>query len=97
MNEHFVNIKVDREERPDLDGIYMQATVAMTGSGGWPMSVFLTPDLKPFYARHLLPACAPLQHARLQGCTGGLANAWKTTAPKWKTRRQGQATCRRNH
>ena len=41
MNENFINIKVDREERPDLDGIYMQAVVAMTGSGGWPMSVFL--------------------------------------------------------
>ncbi|HMD82697.1 MAG TPA: thioredoxin domain-containing protein, partial [Anaerolineales bacterium] len=55
MNEHFVNIKVDREERPDLDGIYMQATMAMTGSGGWPMSVFLTPDLKPFYAGTYFP------------------------------------------
>ena len=44
MNAHFVNIKVDREERPDLDGIYMQAVVAMTGQGGWPMSVFLTPE-----------------------------------------------------
>jgi uncharacterized protein len=55
MNEHFVNIKVDREERPDLDAIYMQATVAMTGSGGWPMSVFLTPDLKPFYAGTYFP------------------------------------------
>jgi uncharacterized protein len=47
MNEHFVNIKVDREERPEIDSIYMQATVAMTGSGGWPMSVFLTPELVP--------------------------------------------------
>src|SRR3970282_379128 len=49
MNEHFINIKVDREERPDIDGIYMQAVVAMTGSGGWPMSIFMSPDLKPFY------------------------------------------------
>lgn len=48
MNTHFVNIKVDREERPDLDTIYMDAVVAMTGRGGWPMTVFLTPDLKPF-------------------------------------------------
>jgi uncharacterized protein YyaL (SSP411 family) len=64
MNENFINIKVDREERPDLDAIYMGATVAMTGSGGWPMSVFLTPDLKPFYTgtyfppvpRHNLPS-----------------------------------------
>jgi uncharacterized protein YyaL (SSP411 family) len=49
MNEHFVCIKVDREERPDLDQIYMNAVQMMTGRGGWPMSVFLTPDLKPFY------------------------------------------------
>src|ERR687893_105910 len=49
MNEHFVNIKVDREERPDLDGIYMQAVQAMTGHGGWPMTTFLTPDREPFY------------------------------------------------
>src|SRR5690606_34836708 len=50
MNEHFVNIKVDREERPDLDSLYMNAVVAMTGQGGWPMSVFLTPQGEPFYA-----------------------------------------------
>ena len=43
MNEHFVNVKVDREERPDLDAVYMDAVVAMTGHGGWPMTVFLTP------------------------------------------------------
>ena len=49
MNEHFVCIKVDREERPDLDAIYMNATVAMTGQGGWPMTCFLTPDGEPFY------------------------------------------------
>src|SRR6056300_1327119 len=49
MNAHFVNIKVDREERPDLDAIYMDAVQAMTGRGGWPMSVFLTPELKPFH------------------------------------------------
>jgi hypothetical protein len=55
MNKSFVNIKVDREERPDLDSIYMQAVVAMTGQGGWPMSVFLTPDLKPFYAGTYFP------------------------------------------
>jgi uncharacterized protein len=48
LNEHFVSIKVDREERPDLDQIYMTSVQALTGQGGWPMSVFLTPDLKPF-------------------------------------------------
>ena len=55
MNERFVNIKVDREERPDLDNLYMAAVQAMTGHGGWPMSVFLTPDLKPFYGGTYYP------------------------------------------
>ena len=55
MNEHFINIKVDREERPDIDGIYMDAVVSMTGSGGWPMSVFLTPDGKPFLGGTYFP------------------------------------------
>src|SRR4051812_7066023 len=64
MNEHFVSVKVDREERPDLDSVYMDAIVALTGSGGWPMTVFLTPDGEPFFGgtyfppepRHGLPA-----------------------------------------
>lgn len=56
MNDHFVNIKVDREERPDLDDIYMNAVNAMTGNGGWPLSVFLTPDLKPFYGGTYFPS-----------------------------------------
>ncbi len=55
MNDHFVNIKVDREERPDLDHLYMSATQLLTGSGGWPLSVWLTPDLKPFYAGTYYP------------------------------------------
>ena len=55
MNQNFVNIKVDREERPDLDGIYMEAVQAMTGRGGWPMTVFLTPDGVPFYAGTYFP------------------------------------------
>ena len=55
MNQFFVNIKVDREERPDIDEIYMTATQLITGRGGWPNSVFLTPDLKPFYAGTYFP------------------------------------------
>jgi uncharacterized protein YyaL (SSP411 family) len=55
MNEHFVNIKIDREERPDLDHIYMDAVQAMTGSGGWPLNVFLTPDAKPFFGGTYFP------------------------------------------
>jgi uncharacterized protein len=71
MNERFVNIKVDREERPDVDSIYMQAVQAMTGRGGWPMTVFLTPDGVPFYGgtyfppedRHGMPGFPRLLHA----------------------------------
>lgn len=55
MNENFVNIKVDREERPDIDNIYMTAVQAMTGSGGWPMTVFMTPDGTPFYGGTYFP------------------------------------------
>jgi uncharacterized protein len=55
MNEHFVSIKVDREERPDVDALYMDATVAMSGSGGWPMTVFMTPQGEPFYAGTYFP------------------------------------------
>ncbi len=55
MNTHFICIKVDREERPDLDKIYMTAVTAITGSGGWPLNVFLTPDLKPFYGGTYFP------------------------------------------
>ena len=55
MNEHFVNIKVDREERPDVDGIYMDAVQAMSGHGGWPMTVFMTPDGQPFHAGTYFP------------------------------------------
>ncbi len=55
MNENFINIKIDREERPDLDHIYMDAVQALTGSGGWPLNVFLTPDAKPFYGGTYFP------------------------------------------
>ena len=55
LNEHFINIKVDREERPDIDAIYMDALIAMTGHGGWPMSMFLTPEGEPFYGGTYFP------------------------------------------
>ena len=55
MNSNFVNIKVDREERPDVDEIYMGAVQMMTGSGGWPLTVILTPELKPFYGGTYFP------------------------------------------
>nr|MDQ3724771.1 thioredoxin domain-containing protein [Actinomycetota bacterium] len=55
MNEHFVNVKVDREERPDVDAIYMEAVQAISGHGGWPMTVFLDPDGVPFYGGTYFP------------------------------------------
>src|SRR6188474_1434159 len=55
LNEHFVNVKVDREERPDVDAVYMEVTQAMTGHGGWPMTCFLTPAGEPFYAGTYYP------------------------------------------
>ena len=55
MNEHFVNVKVDREERPDLDAVYMDAVVTLTGHGGWPMTVFLTPEGEPFFGGTYFP------------------------------------------
>lgn len=75
MNDHFINIKVDREERPDLDAIYMSAVQMMTGHGGWPMTVFLTPDGRPFYGgtyfppddRHGLPGFPRLLIAVAEG------------------------------
>ncbi|HEY8057214.1 MAG TPA: thioredoxin domain-containing protein, partial [Acidimicrobiales bacterium] len=55
MNRLFVNVKVDREERPDVDGVYMDAVQAMTGHGGWPLTVFVTPEGKPFYGGTYFP------------------------------------------
>ena len=77
MNGNFVSIKVDREERPDLDSIYMDAVVALTGSGGWPMTVFLTPAGEPFFGgtyyppepRHGLPS--------FKQVLLGVAEAWR--------------------
>ena len=65
MNEHFVNIKVDREERPDIDSIYMSAVQALTRHGGWPMTVFLTPDGAPFYGGTYFPPVPSRRHALL--------------------------------
>src|SRR6476469_4414288 len=62
MNDWFVNIKIDREERPDLDHIYIDAVQAMTGSGGWPLNVFLTPDTRPFYGGTYFPPARAYTH-----------------------------------
>src|SRR2546425_1033279 len=70
LNERFVSIKVDREERPDLDDLYMTAVIAMTGRGGWPMSVFLTPEGVPFHGRSYYPTDA------FRKLLASVADAW---------------------
>jgi uncharacterized protein len=71
MNEHLVSIKVDREERPDVDAVYMTATQAMTGQGGWPMTVFMTPDREPFYCGTYFP------REQFRSLVLGVAQAWQ--------------------
>jgi hypothetical protein len=77
MNEHFVNVKVDREERPDLDGVYMDAVVAMTGSGGWPMTVFLRPTGEPFSGGTYFPPVARHGLPAFRDVLLGLAQGWR--------------------
>jgi uncharacterized protein YyaL (SSP411 family) len=77
LNAHFVSIKVDREERPDLDQIYMNAVQIMTGRGGWPMSVFLTPALKPFYGGTYWPPTARMGMPGFQQVLQAVVDAWQ--------------------
>ena len=77
LDRDFVPIKVDREERPDLDAIYMDAVVRMTGSGGWPMSVFLTPDGRPFFGGTYFPAEARAGLPGFRDVLHGVADAWR--------------------
>jgi uncharacterized protein len=82
MNQYFVNIKVDREERPDLDEIYMLATQITSGSGGWPMSVWLTPDLEPFYAGTYFPPTDGYGRPGFPRLELALAEMWEKDRPK---------------
>src|SRR3954469_7824224 len=77
MNEHFVNIKVDREERPDIDAVYMAATQAMTGQGGWPMTCFLTPDGEPFHCGTYYPPSPRPGMPSFRELLSGVAEAWR--------------------
>ena len=79
MNERFVSVKVDREERPDVDAVYMDAVTAMTGHGGWPMTVFLTPQGEPFYAGTYFP---PRRH----GETPGFPEVLVAVSDVWRER-----------
>ncbi len=77
LNQHFVCIKVDREERPDLDALYMGVTQAMTGSGGWPMTVFLTPEKKPFFAGTYFPKQGGLGRPGMLDLLPKIAELWR--------------------
>jgi uncharacterized protein YyaL (SSP411 family) len=83
MNDHFVSIKVDREERPDIDQIYMASVTAMTGHGGWPLTVFLTPEKKPFYGGTYFPAYAKWGSPSFSEILKSIQHTWQTN--------QGQA------
>ncbi len=77
LNEHFISIKVDREERPDVDRVYMTFVQATTGSGGWPMSVWLTPDLKPFYGGTYFPPASQWGRPGFVDVLTEIAKAWR--------------------
>jgi len=87
LNAHFVSIKVDREERPDLDGIYMDAVQAMTGQGGWPLSAFLTPEGRPFFAGTYFPKEATHGMPSFRQVLEGVVEAW--TDRREEIERQG--------
>src|SRR5205807_6345775 len=77
MNRLFVNVKVDREERPDVDAVYMEAVQAMTGRGGWPMTVWLTPDGQPFYGGTYYPKTPRMGMPGFVQLCAGIADAWQ--------------------
>jgi len=76
LNEHFVSVKVDREERPDVDAVYMEAVQAATGQGGWPMTVFLTPDAEPFYFGTYFPPAPRHGSPSFRQVLEGVRSAW---------------------
>ena len=82
LNEHFVPVKVDREERPDVDHLYMTVTQAMTGSGGWPMTVVLTPDRRPFFAGTYFPKQGRFNRPGMMQLLPELARLWREERPR---------------
>ena len=86
MNERFVCVKLDREERPDLDAIYMEACQAMTGQGGWPLNVFLTPDQVPFFAGTYFPPEDGRGLPSWRRVLGAVAEAWATREDEIRAR-----------
>jgi uncharacterized protein YyaL (SSP411 family) len=85
MNRYFINIKVDREERPDIDEIYMTAVQLLTGHGGWPLSVFLTPDLKPFFGGTYFPPDERHYTPSFRRVVLAVAEAWQNRRQEIKT------------
>ena len=81
MNQYFISIKVDREQRPDVDSVYMKAVQAMTGSGGWPLSAFLTPDGKPFYCGTYFPPEDRFGRPGFKQLLLTIADAWEKNRP----------------
>ena len=82
LNRDFISIKVDREERPDVDRVYMTFVQATTGSGGWPMSVWLTPALKPFFGGTYFPPQTRWGRAGFVEVLAGVARAWRDERPR---------------
>jgi uncharacterized protein len=93
MNEHFVCVKVDREERPDVDALYMEAVQAMTGHGGWPLNVFVTPEQVPFYGGTYFPPEPRHGMPSWRQVLGAVAEAWQTRNDE--IRSQGQRMAQR--
>jgi uncharacterized protein len=89
MNQHFINIKIDREERPDLDHIYMDAVQAMTGSGGWPLNVFLLPDGRPFYGGTYFPPVRAFNRASWKEILQAVAQAYAERRAELETQANG--------
>ena len=87
MNRLFVNVKVDREERPDVDAVYMDAVQAISGRGGWPMTMFLAPDGRPFYGGTYSPrrrSCSSSTRSTRPGASGG-ASWWSRPSSSWRS------------
>jgi len=85
LNANYICIKVDREERPDLDDLYMTAVQRMTGSGGWPMSVFLTPELKPFFGGTYFPPREKFGRPGFLDILLNIRNAWRSRRDEIET------------
>jgi uncharacterized protein YyaL (SSP411 family) len=85
MNEAFINIKVDREERPDIDGVYMTVSQMLTGSGGWPLTIIMTPEKKPFYAATYIPRETRFDRVGMMDLVPQIANYWKTQRKRLET------------